>query len=303
MRNCLWFTGELVRILRHLGARGVDAIPYKGPVLAQLLYRDIAARQFSDLDVLVAPKDVIRARTALAELGYLPVQKLTPRQERAYIESGYEYAFDGTAGKNLLELQWRILPRFYTVDLEVAALFDRAREIHLGGESFRMLGAEDLLIVLCVHAAKHVWTQLSWLCDIAQLVNSSTIDWDSALERILRLGIARIVVVNLLLAQQLLSLNLPSSIQKLLEQDRDAGAIVEEMIPIIAQSAHYDTESINYFRLMIRLRENWEDRTRFLWRLTTTPSVGEWSLVRLPAPLFSLYYAVRGVRLARRLLV
>ncbi len=301
--RCLWFASELTRICRHLQAAGITAIPHKGPVLAQMLYTDIVARQFSDLDILVAPADVVAARTALAEIGYKPGLDLSPSHEQAYIESGYERTFDGEAGPNLLELQWRILPRFYSIDLDVPDLIERAVEIRFGDESVRTLSAGDLFIVLCVHAAKHGWMQLSWVCDIAEVVKSRNIDWDIVSNRVSQLKVERIVAVNLLLAERLLGVSLPENLEQQVRRDPQATAATNEAISIIVQSAPYDTESMAYFRLMLRLRERRRDRIRFLWRLATTPSVGEWSVVSLPKALFPLYHAVRAARLAKRLLV
>src|SRR5947208_1910784 len=45
-RRALCLTSELVRIVDHLHARDVSVLPYKGPVLAQMLYGNVAARQF-----------------------------------------------------------------------------------------------------------------------------------------------------------------------------------------------------------------------------------------------------------------
>jgi hypothetical protein len=50
-------TAELLRILDALKEAGIKAMPLKGPVLAQQLYGDVALRQFSDLDILVARED------------------------------------------------------------------------------------------------------------------------------------------------------------------------------------------------------------------------------------------------------
>ena len=211
-RKALWFTAELVRIVSHLESAGIKAVPYKGPVLAQALYGAVTQRQFGDLDILVLPDDVPKAKAALRHLGYEPALELAPQIEATYIETGYEYSFGSTHGQNLLELQWRILPRFYSVDFDVADLFDRAKKINFGERSIRTLRAEDLLLVLSVHAAKHVWVQLSWLCDIAQLVNSRQLDWNAIQCEAKRLGIERIVNLNLFLAHRLLGPTSPQSI-------------------------------------------------------------------------------------------
>jgi Uncharacterised nucleotidyltransferase len=386
-RKTLWFTAELVRILSHLESAGIKALPYKGPVLAETLYGEVTQRQFGDLDILILPTDVSKAKTALLDLGYKPSIELTPSDkpayietaylETAYVETGYEYSFSAAHGANLLELQWRILPRFYSIDFNVEDFFKRADEISLGGQEMedgrprpslcvtsamrefadalatpqplknwtevpqnsreaaadcsprrkpwvesetppspsgakdqlrpglgspmRTLRGEDLLLVLCVHAAKHVWVQLSWLCDIAQFVKSQQLNWNAIQEEAKRLGIERILSLNLLLAHKLLGAALPPQIQKRLREDPSPTVLADEILRIIERSTHYETESIPYFRLMMRLRERWQDRARFLWRLVFTPSISEWSAIRLPKHLHPLYRLVRLSRLAKRL--
>jgi hypothetical protein len=290
-----------MRIVSHLESAGIQALPYKGPVLAETLYGDVAHRQYSDLDILIHPADVPKAKAALSkDLGYKPGFELASRIEKSYVKTGYEYPFQNVYGSGLLELQWRILPRFYSIDFNVAEMFERADEISLG-RAMRTLRAEHLLLVLCVHAAKHVWVQLSWLCDIAQLLKSSQLDWSAIHDQARRLGIERIVNLNLLLAQKLLGSALSPAIQKRLAEDPSTSVLADEILPIIQRSAPYDTESIPYFRLMMRLRERWQDRVRFAWRLAFTPSVSEWSTIQLPKPLQPLYCLVRLSRLAKRL--
>jgi hypothetical protein len=300
-RKTLWFRAELVRVVSYLESAGIKALPYKGPALAQILYGAVTQRQFGDLDILILPADVPKAKAALRELGYAPALDLAPQIEATYIETGYEYSFGSTHGQNLLELQWRILPRFYSVNFDVADLFDCAEKINFGERSVRTLRAEDLLLVLSVHAAKHVWAQLSWLCDIAQLVNSQQLDWNAIQCEAKRLGIERILSLNLFLAHKFLGSPLLPAIEMRVRKDPSTTILADEILAIIESSTHYNTESLSYFRLMMRLRERWQDRARFLWRLTVTPSVSEWSTVQLAKPLQPLYRVVRLSRLARRL--
>jgi hypothetical protein len=300
VRRSLWLTGELLHVLDHLQSRGIETLPYKGPVLAQQLYGNVAERQFSDLDLLIRGADVPRTKAALLELGYKANLVLTPREERAYLASGYEYTFSSAHGRDLLEMQWRILPRFYSVDFDVERFFNRALEVRLNDRSVRTLGAEDLLLVLCVHAAKHVWLQLSCLCDIAALVRSQPLDFELVRKQAQGLGVERIMAVTFLLASKLLETPLPSCVCAHVQKDGGSEVQARDVLAIMMQGADYNTESAPYFQLMLRLRERWQDRLRLLWRLVFTPSVGEWSAVRLPAPLFPLYRLVRVGRLAGR---
>jgi hypothetical protein len=297
-RRALWLTHELRRVLDCLESRGMAALAYKGPVLAEQLYGDVAQRQFSDLDVLVHQANVPQVASLLRELGYDCGIKLSQRQERAYLASGYEYTFDRGEQRNLLEIQWQVLPRFYAVDFDMDGIFRRAVPVKLAGRAVKTLGPEDLLMVLCVHAAKHAWVRLSWLCDIVRLTECRTIDWGAVRLQARHLGIARIMATTLALADTLLDTKLAASLGL---PDARLQKTWQEIMPSMADAAEYDAESLSYFRLMLRSRERWRDRMRFLWRLASTPGPQEWSAVQLPDWLFPLYRGVRVFRVAARL--
>jgi len=83
--------------------------------------------------------------------------------------------------------------------------------------------------------------------------------------------------------------------------DPAAEALAQGILREIVADAEFDPVSVSYFRLMMDLRERRRDRTSFAWRLGVTPSVGEWSAIRLPGPLFPLYRVVRMFRLMGRM--
>ncbi len=299
VRRSLWFAAEMSRVAGHLRAKGIRTLAYKGPLLADILYGDVAARQYNDLDFLVHSEDVPSARTELQHLGYRTPTKLSQRQEREYLKSGYEYSFDSPAGANLLELHWQIQPRFYSVDIATEDLFDRAVSVPFNGDVVETLSAEDLFIVLCVHAAKHAFARLSMLCDIARLAQSQRLDWNGIRERTSHCGHRRIMSVTFELARRLLQFPVPAAI----EVDHKSTLLANEFAFLISnnQEIEFDVTSPTYFTLMLRLRERRSDQARFLWRLFSTPSIGEWDAVSLPDSLFPLYRVVRAGRLARRL--
>ena len=302
LRHCqraMRFSAELAQILRHFGAREISVIAQKGPALADLLYGDSAMREFGDLDLLVRSMDVRRAVAALNELGYEKNLQLSLRQEKAYWRSGYEYVFGRGAERNLIELQWNLLPRFYAVDVNTEDLFSRSQEHVFDGCHARMLGLEDQLMFLCVHAAKHQWAQLGMVRDIAAMAEFE-LDWNFVVHEARRLGILRIVLVSLLLAGTLLGCDIPEPVtgfQEFAAARKFVAAIIKRMTAM----RDIPPESPAYFRSMLQVRERWMDRVRLLWRLATTSSAGEWCAVRIPDILFPLYSFVRVARLARRL--
>jgi hypothetical protein len=279
---------------------GIEAIPYKGIVLSEVYYGDMALRQSGDMDLFVRRHDVARIQSAIRQLGYILRVPVPEDAAEDYIASGYECTFDSPAGRNLLELQWALEPHFYAVDFDMGGLFKRAVNVTVAGRRVKTPSAEDLLLVLSVHAAKHVWGRLIWLCNIAQILKLGNLNWDWVQAHARKFGIERILHVTLLLVNRLLATAIPAAIEKLIFADRAARAFADEIAVAMPHGVSYEQRQISYFRLMMRLRERKMDRLRFLARLTFTPGPGEWEAVRLPKALFPLYRLVRLARLASR---
>ena len=300
IHKSLFLTRELIRILDCLDGLGIEVIPYKGVVLSEAYYGDMALRQSGDMDLFVRKQDVARIKSAVRDLGYTPRVLIPEDAEQDYIASGYECTFDSPAGKNLLELQWALQPRFYAVDFDMDGLFERAVNVTVAGRRVKTPSPEDLLLVLSIHAAKHVWGRLIWLCDIAQILKRDNLNWDWIQDRARDLGIARILHITLLLANRLLATTIPAPIEDAVIADRAALAFTEQIAVTVAAGVTYGEEQLSYFRMMMRLRERRADRLRFFTRLTFTPGPGEWETVHLPKLLFPLYRIVRLARLASR---
>jgi hypothetical protein len=291
---------ELIRVLDRLDALGIEGIVYKGLVLSEVYYGDLALRQSGDIDLFVHKQDVPRIQQAVSELGYTTRVPIPENAEEDYFESGYECTFDSPAGKNLLELQWALQPRFYAVDFDMEGLFERAVHVSVAGRRLKTPSAEDLLLVLSVHAAKHVWGRLIWLCDIAQVLKREKLNWSRVQSRAREFGIERILHVTLLLTNRFLATAMPEAIEKMMASDRAAQDFADEIAPAVMRGVSYHEQQVAYFRLMMRLRERRVDRLRFLTRLTLTPGPGEWEAIRLPKILLPLYRVVRLARLVAR---
>jgi putative nucleotidyltransferase-like protein len=303
LRRSLWFTAELARIMQHIEHSHLRAVPYKGPVLAQLLYDDVGLRSFSDLDFLISPAEFEQAKHALSEIGYCPAVEIPPPVERLWLRTGYERSFDGAAGKYLVELQWAVLPHFYAVDLCVDDLLSRTGSAVVGGYEVPCLSPEDSLLVLCLHAAKHLWTRLIWLSDFAETLRTQAVDYSLVFSRARALGVERMLGVSFWLVKNVLHSELATPAEEMVASDPDVAALGREFAGRLARGTTYDFESTEYFRLILKLRERRGDRWRYLWRLVWTPGIGDVAAVQLPEALFPLYRVVRICRLTRKLLV
>lgn len=297
LHRAMLLARALIHLVDHLASKGIEVLPHKGVALAESLYGDMALRQTGDIDLLIHAGELAKIQEAVRELGYVPHSSLSAAQQRASLKSGYECVFDSRAGRNMLEVQWAILPRFYAIDFNQEDLFRRAVSLKVAGYLMKAPSAEDLFLVLCVHAAKHVWGRLIWLCDLARMMVLPQLDWAWIAEQARKLGIVRIVRVSLLLTSRLLRVDIPETAALHPGSEPDTESLANEIEGYITAAAEFNVESVAYFRLMMRMRENRRDRMRFLSRLILTPGPGEWAALRLPDALFPLYRLVRLWRL------
>jgi hypothetical protein len=107
--------------------------------------------------------------------------------------------------------------------------------------------------------------------------------------------------VSLLLAHRLLHVDVPDSMRNLWNADPEIERLSEKVLRGLPDAEAYNSESLPYFRLMMRLRERGSDQVRFLLRLVFTPGPGEWGVIRLPAAFFPLYRVIRMFRLGARI--
>src|SRR5262245_28486507 len=154
--HSLSLTAELLRLLDFFANHGIHAIPFKGPVLAASAYRDLSLRQFGDLDILVKRDDVVKASGLLASQGYQPItseQDLDP-DDVAYLEQRL-YTFAHRDRETRVDLQWRLADRYFSFSLEENPGRDRLIPVTVAGRSMLTFAPMDLLLLLCVHGAKH----------------------------------------------------------------------------------------------------------------------------------------------------
>jgi hypothetical protein len=88
----LFLTDELTKLLRLLNDHQIPVIPFKGPVLAASVYRSLALRVYSDLDVFVQKQDVTRIQKLLLQNQYPSLQQTSSQKEFA-LRHKYHFQF------------------------------------------------------------------------------------------------------------------------------------------------------------------------------------------------------------------
>ncbi|HEX8173435.1 MAG TPA: nucleotidyltransferase family protein [Thermoanaerobaculia bacterium] len=212
--RALHIARQLRQLLDLLEGSGIDALPVKGPVLAMSVYGDVAARGASaDLDLIVRKQDLVRAVAVLEANGYRRAEESVDEHDHEAWESeAHLYPENGV----LVELHTELIGNFYTAPVDLDAVRARSTARTLFGRSMRVIAPEDLLLYLCLHGARHMWSRLLWVCDIAAIVRSESIDWPALIARADSIDARQRVALGLYLAHQLFDAPMPDAARPLL---------------------------------------------------------------------------------------
>jgi hypothetical protein len=335
--RALQLVGELHRLLTRFDRAGIDVLPFKGPVLAQLAYGDVALRHAGDLDLLVRREQVVQAADLLGSLGHQPTfPTSTPREAKflvglrgrrraRYLRSHSEHHLvHPDTGVNV-DLHWAIALREFAVPLDAAGMWQRATAERVGtvGRAVRTLGLDDLLIVLCVNGTKDGWERLDRICDIAHFIwrYQQKLQFDEIFARASEAGARRMLCVGLALAGELMAAPLPKRVVGEIARDAVTRGLTAEIRKRLSNNngddrndgnncSHRDASLLSdgsadarsrarraVFHL--RARERWRDRARYC-AAHLRPSVGDWACLPLPPALSFVHYLIRPFRLLGR---
>ena len=305
LRN-LRTVADLHELLAVLHRGGIEAVPYTGPALAALLYGNLSLREYVDLDVLVRPADVARASDLLAAAGFVPHFALPPARLRAHVRLSYVQLFE-RPGHAAVELHWNVTPRFFSLPVDVEALWPRLRPLSLGGRPVLAPAADDLLLLLAAHGAKDGWQRLEWVAAIAEVARDPSLDWGRALAGADRIGGLRLVRVALGLAQALCAAPLPGPVAAGVDSDaaarRLAGDVSQRLLGADPFAPEAEAGFLARAALHLSLREHLSDRARYCARVLLTTTADDWAAAPLPERLSFLHPAVRAVRLLSKYLL
>lgn len=261
MRASLLLASETTRLTGVLGAAGVRSMPVKGPVLAQMLFGDPGRRQYSDLDLMVEPGRVDDAVAALRDAGYEP--KWPPRTAARHARFNWYEELPLRHSRNGIDvdLHWSFTPRHYVARMDDREVWARAERVGFLGSSVEVPAPPDYLEYLCLHGARHEWSRLGWLADLAAFRA--------------RFGSC---------------IDLPS-----LTQRSRGGALIADALQRAADWLGEPAGGLGTPRPVSRWRE-----LRYRAAVLLIPTEADWAERELPSGLEPLYYPLRLARLVQR---
>lgn len=256
---------DLHVVLAALERVGIDALAFKGPTLAALLYERLDRVASGDLDVLVRRADIERAVTALAAVGY------RPDSEVALSLPGNNEMLLRCEGRADVDLHWALSPPyFFPFDLEGA--FGRAQTVRLIGQEFRTLGNEDLFVGLVIHHSRHCWDNAGWIRDIALLLEKRPLDW-SLIDRLAAGSRARRAMnLAVLLVEEQSLTQLPKTVMDRARADNAAQRLADQ-VRDNHRHVRVDVAGTPAGAVMqMRMTQSASDRLHYLWRRSFLPN-------------------------------
>ncbi len=298
-KSNLAFMNEMLRLNALFQAAHIPAIPFKGPALAWLAYPNFAQRTCVDLDFVVPQRYIPEAVSTLKGLGYTPQFDSKEEQAGEHGPAPGQYAFAPKSGNCFLELHTERTLRYFSRPLNLDEMNTRLVQLEIGGQKIDTFSVEDLLVMLCVHGAKHFWERIAWIVDIAQLITVREVNWTLLFEIAANVESTRVLLLGLYLAHEMIGVSLPQSVLERVRGDAKvqwlAGKVSEQY------EGNSDSNAGVWPRAMFRLRssDRYAQGMRRLLRLGLSPTETDRQTVQLPGFLSPLYTLVRPFRLLR----
>jgi hypothetical protein len=305
LRN-LSMTGKLLEILRMFESEGIASVPFKGPTLAMRLYNSTTLRQFIDLDILVMPRHFDRAIDLLLDNGYKIFPDNGHRSRNTFrINRRKDVSLMHPDDKYRVELHWKLSGSHFSMPLQLSRLWRRMATADLGGVRLSTLPFNDLFVYLCLHAARHGFERLEWICDLNELIRSEKVaDWNEVREHARVHGCERVVELALFLVLDFFGTRAPYPEFHRIEADGQFAKIARTVRDRLFNDEPTSNGIGDWYGYHLMLKEKRSDRIKlhmfyigWYLKLIFRPNSADKAIFPLPASFYPLYFILRPARL------
>ena len=298
-QNVLHLIAKQLRVYKLFKENNIPVALFKGPLLAQMAYGEISLRQAGDIDVLINREHFHQARTLLESLGYEMSPRLTAAQLASHLSNHCEVQFMRDEWFTVVDLHWDLAPRSFVFNLHADDVMSRLQPVMLAGTTVETFSAEDLVLYLSMHGAKHLWRRLEWIASLAETLRATpNLNWKLLVQLAEQAHATRILALGLRLAEKFSDVTIPSGVPAQVDADfsmeRMSKQVREQLFSTFGYAASTETNLYNV-RIMDRKRDALVSTLRAIF----VPTLPDWQALALPAPLHSLYYAFRPLRLSK----
>src|SRR6185503_20130093 len=231
--------------------------------------------------------------------GYAPTKSLSLEQQQLLLRTQHNMQFARDNRRLIVELHWEVAPHLFASSLSAEQLWQDLETIDINGTQVKTLAADNLLFSLCVHGSRHLWERLSWICDVAELIQRRTFNWTGLLARAATADTERMFLLGLFLAEKLLDARLPPEVKQRCAADERLQALADNVVGhLFNGTTHVPASARGVFRSRMRYRKTLSARARYVV-YALRPTDSDLRVRSFPSALNFVYYLIRPFRLIR----
>jgi len=254
---------ELTVLCEAFEAHRIPVIPIKGASLAASVYGDLTLRSFSDIDLIVPEGSITEAQAVLMDLGYESEIPSLDRSQKDHKKDPH-HVFLKKQTLFRVDLQYMMARQQFAFGLDRPEFWLNRRPVMVANKTVQVLAPEDLLVILCVHGSKHVWEQLKWVCDVAELLRvHQHLDWERIFKNTSTWHCQRLVYMGLSLAHLLLDAPVPERVLARFSTDSDVQMLSRRIPFTLLADHHAGVKENQAVALYFSLKDSWLERWKF----------------------------------------
>lgn len=267
--HSLKVSSETEEIIKYLKELNISAIPLKGPVLTNTLYGDVGLRHFNDIDLLVSPADLEKAKEALIKIGYSQMypDQMNKKQEKLYTTYKKDIGLHNSERRIFIELHYGIYVHELLKKEEESKLLASTETITLHNEEIEVLDKESTFIYLVYHGCLHQFFRLFWLRDVAECIKRWDLDHKQIRQKISALGLEKMLGVTVNLLLHYFNSDIPKAYADLLVEKRDQKLLNLCHHRICGPEAETTKLKIARHRFLMSLKPGLKYKWTVLWSI------------------------------------
>ena len=295
-------TNELIRLTRLLKEQDIEVLSFKGPILAEQAYGNIAFRQYSDLDILCKQPDFKKIEKIFSKNNYKAQYSIDDLNDKTFFEFNNDCPFYNTENNIFLECHWDFFRKELKIPTEDFTPWKSSKLQNIQDKTLRTLSNENHLLFLAAHGCKHFFERIIWITDIDRMIRSDIdLDYDKLLIKAKKLGIKNILLYSLFLSYRYFKTPLPDDILILGKKDRRLKNKIQFFDDLLFK--RIEDSPVGSFSRVVEfsmLRDNWLIKLSTLTASVLRPNKTDRELIQFDQKFYFLYWPFRIYRLVNR---
>lgn len=208
VRNNVLHLRETIRVLKLLGNEGIEVLPLKGSIAADVIFGNSGLYPTSDIDILIRRADIDRAEEVLQRNGFT---KTCDLKKKDLINVSYHVCYGND--KYVVEVHWNLVVRYFEADPDF--WWKDIIAIRHEGIEITLLSAERYLLYAIFRLFSHTFRPLRYSVFVSALISAHgrKIDWQKLIACSESLKMKRLTLFSLRFMREVHGNEIPTSME------------------------------------------------------------------------------------------